>query len=174
MPAGAAGVLLDEYVSGTFRSPAVIASALVAFGLVMHISERFRKHRKMEEMNITDALFIGVAQAMAIVPGVSRSGITISAGLMRGIKREEAARFSFLLSLPVIAGAALFEGRKMINASEDLEILVIGVGFVSSMITGIMAIKLLLLFLKRYSLNIFVLYRFVLAGTILGWLWLGM
>jgi undecaprenyl-diphosphatase len=172
-PAGAAGVLLHDYVESTLRSPALIALALVAFGLVMYVSERYRKNRKVEGMSIFDALLIGTAQAVALVPGVSRSGITISAGLMRGFRREEAARFSFLLSIPVIAGATLLEGRKLFSGEVEYDLSLVGMGFMVSMVTGMAAIKFLLRFLKTHTMNVFVVYRFVLAGMIAGWLWLG-
>jgi undecaprenyl-diphosphatase len=173
VPAGVAGLLLEEYVSGALRSPGVIAVSLVAFGLVMYYAETFKKRKKMERMTVLDALFVGVAQAVALIPGTSRSGITISAGLMRGVKREEAARFSFMLSIPVIAGATLLEGRKLIGSPGEYDLPLMGVGFAASLITGFLAIKFMLGYLRAHNMNVFIVYRFVVAGMIAGWLWLG-
>jgi undecaprenyl-diphosphatase len=173
LPAGVAGVLLHDYVESTFRSPVIIALTLVVFGLVMYFSERFRKGKKVEGVSFLDAVIIGFAQAVALVPGVSRSGITISAGLTRGFRREEAARFSFLLSIPVVAGATVLEGKNLLTGPADYDLSMVAVGFFASMITGILAIKFLLRFLKRHTMNVFVVYRFVLAGVIVGWLWIG-
>lgn len=173
VPAVVAGLLLEEYISGVLRSPGVIAAALVAFGLVMYYAETFRKKKKMERMTVLDALFVGVAQAVALIPGTSRSGITISAGLMRGVKREEAARFSFMLSIPVIAGATLVEGKKLIGSPGEYDLSLMGAGFAVSLITGFLAIKFMLGYLRAHNMNVFIVYRFVLAGMIAGWLWLG-
>lgn len=172
VPAGVAGVFLNDYVSGAFRSPALIAGTLVIFGVVMYLAERFKQHKSMKKLSWGDAVFIGVAQALALVPGVSRSGITISAGLARGVKREEAAKFSFLLSIPVIAGAAVLEGRHLFADGAQTDMALVGAGFVASFITGVAAIKFLIRYLTKFSLNAFVYYRFVLAGVIIGWLWL--
>jgi undecaprenyl-diphosphatase len=172
VPAAAAGLAWEDQISGSLRDPSVIAIALVVFGIVMYYAERFLKGKKMEGMNARDSLFVGVAQAVALVPGVSRSGITIAAGLMRGVKREEAARFSFLLSIPVVAGATLLEGRKLLLSPEQHDVAVIGAGFVSALVTGLFAIRFMLGFLKRHSMNVFIIYRFVLAGIIVGWGWL--
>ena len=172
VPAGVAGVFLADYVSGVFRSPALIAGTLVVFGIVMYLAERFRQHKTMDAFTWGDALFVGMAQVLALMPGVSRSGITISAGLARGIKRDHAARFSFLLSIPVIAGAAVLEGRHLFDSPGDTDMVLVGAGFVAAFVTGVVAIKLLIQFLKRFTLKAFVYYRFALAGVIMGWLWL--
>ena len=172
VPAGLAGLAFEDYVSGVLRSPALIALTLVVFGVVMYLSERFRKTKNMDKLSIRDALMIGVAQAVAIVPGVSRSGITISAGLAAGLKRDEAARFSFLLSIPVIAGAAMLEARHMAWAGTDTEVALIAAGFAASFVTGMVVLRSLIRFLKSFTLNVFVYYRFVLAGVIIGWLWI--
>lgn len=173
VPAAAAGVLLTDYVDGVLRSPSLIALMLAVFGLVMYYAETFRKTKEMERISLPDALFIGIAQAVALVPGVSRSGVTISAGLMRGVKREEAARFSFLLSIPVVAGAIVLEGSRLLRAPGDFDIALMGAGFVSALVTGFLAIRFMMAFLRRHSMNGFVLYRFVLAALIAGWAWLG-
>ncbi len=173
VPAGLAGLYLEDYAAGPLRGPQVIAAALVVVGAVMYASETFKGKKALKTLSLLDVLFIGALQAVALVPGVSRSGITISAGLMRGMKRTEALRFSFLLSIPVIGGATVLEGRKLIGAAENYDLGLFAVGFVVSMVTGVIAIKFLLRYLKDHTMNVFVIYRVVLAGVILGWLWLG-
>jgi undecaprenyl-diphosphatase len=111
-------------------------------------------------------------QAVALIPGVSRSGITISAGLFRGLERESAARFSFLMSTPVIFGATLLHTGKIMYGNIDYNLQLLTAGFLVSAITGFAAIKFLLLFFKKYPLNIFVYYRFVLAVVIITGIWL--
>jgi undecaprenyl-diphosphatase len=173
IPAGVAGFLLNDFVEETLRSPYIISIALVVFGIVMFLSERMFKHRSIENVNVVDALIIGFSQAVALVPGVSRSGITISAGLFRGLDRSSSARFSFLLSTPIIAGATLLHAKKMITtgaAHYDLDLFM--VGFAASAITGFAAIKFLMSFFRKYSLNAFVYYRFFLAAVIISGIWL--
>ncbi|MBA3061326.1 MAG: undecaprenyl-diphosphate phosphatase, partial [Nitrospirae bacterium] len=145
---------------------------LVLFGIVMLISERWKRGREIKDMTFSDAVIIGVSQAVALIPGVSRSGITISAGLFRGLEREASARFSFLLSTPVIFGATLLEGRKLIFNAGNYDLNLFMAGVVTSAVTGYIAIKFLLYFLRKHSLNIFVYYRFVLALIIIGGIWL--
>jgi len=173
VPAGAAGLLLEDYVSGSLRQPWVISFALVFFGAVMYYAERFGKDKKIEKMTLADSIAVGLAQAVALVPGTSRSGITIAAGLVRGVKREEAAKFSFLLSIPVVAGATILEGRKLFAGVESADLSLAVAGFVSSMLTGFLAIKFMLGYLRSHNMNAFVIYRFALAGVIMGWIWLG-
>jgi len=173
IPAGLAGVLLHDYISGALRSPWVIVSTLVAFGIVMYAADVYgRKKRGLVSMDTGEALWVGVAQAVALIPGVSRSGITISAALSRGFKRDEAARFSFLLSIPVIAGAVVLEAPKIVSAGLDAGLVMIAAGFLSAFVTGVVAIRFMLSFLSRRGLGVFVVYRFILAGVITGWLWL--
>jgi undecaprenyl-diphosphatase len=172
LPAGIAGILLKDAVETTLRSPLIIVFTLVLVGIVMLISERWKRGREIKDMTFSDAIIIGVSQAAALIPGVSRSGITISAGLFRGLGREAAARFSFLLSTPVIFGATLLEGRKLISNSGNYDLNLFTAGFAASAVTGFIAIKFLLYFFKKHPLNIFVYYRFVLAVIIIGGIWL--
>jgi undecaprenyl-diphosphatase len=173
IPAGLAGILFQDYISGVLRSPWVIVATLAVFGMVMYAADRMGKRKRgLVSMNTGEALWIGLAQAVALIPGVSRSGITISAALERGFKRQEAARFSFLLSIPVIAGAAMLEAPKAFSGGLDTGAGAVAAGFISAFITGIVAIRFMLGFLQRRGLGIFVVYRFVLAGVIGGWLWL--
>lgn len=171
-PAVISGIIFNDIIEDTLRSPAIIASALVLIGIVMLISEKARKGREIKDINFIDAIVIGIAQAIALIPGVSRSGITISAGLFRGLEREASARFSFLLSTPVIFGATLMEGGKLAANPGNYDMPLFIWGFVTSAITGFFAIKFLLYFFKRHPLNIFVYYRFILAVIIIGGIWL--
>ncbi|MBU4320001.1 MAG: undecaprenyl-diphosphatase UppP [Thermodesulfovibrionales bacterium] len=172
LPAGIAGILFNDAVETTLRSPLIIVFTLVLFGIVMLISERWKRGREIKDMTFSDAIIIGTAQAIALIPGVSRSGITISAGLFRGLGREASARFSFILSTPVIFGATLLEGRKLISKAGSYDLNLFMAGVVTSAVTGYIAIKFLLYFLKKHPLNIFVYYRFVLALIIIGGIWL--
>ncbi len=173
VPAGFAGLYLRDYVASELRSPVVIAASLVVVGCVMYGSEKLGRNRTVKGLGVLDAILIGIAQAVALVPGVSRSGITISAGLMRGMKRHEALRFSFLLSMPAIGGATVLEGSKLLSDAGQYDLGLFAVGFCTSLATGVIAIKFMLMYLKTHTMNVFVIYRVVLAGVILGWIWLG-
>ncbi len=173
VPAGIAGIYLEDFIAGSLRSPMVIAGALVLIGGVMYASEGFAGKKALKGMAVIDALFIGVLQAVALVPGVSRSGITISAGLMRGMKRLEALRFSFLLSIPVIGGATLLEGKNLLGNAGEYDPAQFATGFAVSAVTGVIAIKFMLRYLNNHTMNVFVIYRVVLAGVIMGYIWLG-
>lgn len=172
IPAGAAGFFLNDIVEKSLREPLVISVMLVAVGFVMLAAEKAGKYKDMEKVDYLDALTIGIAQATALIPGVSRSGITISAGLFKGLKREASARFSFLISTPIIAGATLLHLKKFLTSPGIYDFQLFGTGLITSSITGLLAIKFLLAFLKKYPLNIFVYYRFILAVVIIAGIWL--
>ena len=172
VPAGLAGYFLNDIAEHNLRSPLLISIMLVVVGVIMLISEKVFKYRKVEETGLKDAVIIGIAQALAIIPGVSRSGITISAGLFRGFEREAAARFSFLLATPIIAGATLLHLKKALNGHMHYDLEIFSIGIISSFITGFIAIKFPLRFLKRYPLNLFVYYRFALSAIIITGIWL--
>jgi undecaprenyl-diphosphatase len=172
IPGGIAGFFLNDVAEKSLRQPFLISLMLVAVGLVMLAAERSEKLKTIEKTNFIDALIIGVAQAVAIIPGVSRSGITISAGLFKGLKREASARFSFLISTPLIAGAILLHLKKFLTNREIYDLQLFTAGFISSSVTGFVAIIFLLKFLKKYPLNIFAYYRFILAVVIIAGIWL--
>ncbi len=170
VPAGVLGLKYEHVVEESFRDPLLIAGALVVVSGVMWAADRYSsKSTTLGRMSLGHALFIGFAQALALVPGVSRSGITISAGLLSGYKREDAARFSFLLSTPVIAGAAVLKLYKLRLAPG--EVLPFALGTAISAIVGYLCIKFLLQYLSRHSLNLFVGYRLAMAGAVMV-LWL--
>jgi undecaprenyl-diphosphatase len=169
IPAGILGLKYEHAVEENFRNPLLIAGALAAISLVMWAADRYSsKTAGLGRLSLGHAIIIGLAQALALVPGVSRSGITIIAGLMTGYTRESAARFSFLLSTPVIAGAAIVKLHKLRLA--DGETLPFALGTACSAIVGFLCIKFLLQYLNRHSLNLFVWYRLALVGVVVA-LW---
>ncbi len=172
IPAGAAGYLLNDIVENNLREPLVISIMLIAVGILMLVAERTDKYKGLEKTGLKDSLIIGLAQAIAIIPGVSRSGITISAGLFRGFEREAAARFSFLLSTPLIAGATALHLKEALISQTNHDFRLFFAGIITSFITGFIAIKFLLKFLKKNPLNLFVYYRFVLSAVIIAGIWL--
>ncbi len=170
IPAGVLGMKYEHVVEESFRNPVLIAASLTVFSLVIWIADRFMPRTdSMDKMTLGRALFIGCAQALALVPGVSRSGSTITAGLFAGFTRESAARFSFLLSTPVIAGAAVLKLHKLHLAPGEAGPFAAGALF--SAVVGYLSIKFLLTYLNRNSLNLFVWYRLALAAAIAG-VWL--
>lgn len=161
LPAGVLGILLEDTVERVFRNPVLIATMLILFSFVILAADRLgRRRRAFGEVTLADALLVGLLQAVALVPGVSRSGITISAGLARGLTREAAARFSFLLSGPIIVAAAVFKLRHGIPGGE---LGVVLAGVVSSALVGWLAVGLLLRYLQRNSLLVFVVERLLVG-----------
>ncbi|MCX8052174.1 MAG: undecaprenyl-diphosphatase UppP [Armatimonadetes bacterium] len=168
IPAAVAGALLDHKIEGLRTWPALIptvAVVLMVFGLVMLLAERVgKKNRGIEQMNWIDYIVIGFAQALALFAGVSRSGITISAGLFLNLNRAAAARFSFLLATPIILGAGLLELAKLlISGFPPDQAAPFAVGFIASTVSGYLAIRFLMGYLARRPLDVFVTYRFVFA-----------
>ena len=172
IPAGITGVLFHDQIETTLRLPILISAMLVTFGIVMLVSEKFTGQGNIKNMTLKDSLIIGISQAVALIPGVSRSGITISTGLFLGMKRDESARFSFLLSTPAVLGAVLLEGKKLLSSPGSHDTGLFATGIVISAVSGFVAIKFLLKFFEKHTLNIFVYYRFILAALIIGALWL--
>ncbi len=173
IPAGILGKMFNDMIESRFRSPLIICSSLVAVGVVLLLSEKMYKYKKTDDITLIDAVVIGISQAVALIPGVSRSGITISSGLFRGLDRESAARFSFLLSTPVIAGAVVLHLRKMaVAGSGDYNLHLLAGGIIASAVTGFLAIKFLLSFLRKHSVGVFAWYRFSLAAVIIVGIWL--
>jgi undecaprenyl-diphosphatase len=161
-------------VENALRSPLVIVVSLIVFGFVMLYADRFAAKyaaRSKGEPSLKDSLVIGFAQIIALIPGVSRSGITMSAGMFTNLTRAGAARFSFLVSTPLIGGAVLWEGRKIAAAGEAFRLDVVAVGVIAAAVSGLFAIKFLLRFLRTHRFDAFVYYRFALAAIILM-LWL--
>jgi undecaprenyl-diphosphatase len=172
IPGAVIGALLDHFVERTLRSPLIISASLIVIGIFMYISEkRYKTSRSFDEISLLDAVIIGISQAVAIIPGVSRSGITLSTGLMRGINRGDSARFSFLLSTPIVAGAVVIHGYSIIKGHSDIDLRLFTSGVIASFISGIFAIKFLLQYFKKHSMMVFVYYRIILAVAIVAGLW---
>lgn len=172
IPGAIAGKLLEARSEDVFREHITwIATALIVVGLIMWAGDRFgRKTKSLAQTTWGDAITIGVAQMFALFPGVSRSGSTITAGLFRDMKRDAAARFSFLLSTPIIAGAALLKLFHVVRHHELTPEMRVpfAVGIAVSALVGYAAIAVLLRYLKTHSLNIFVLYRVIFGIIILA------
>jgi undecaprenyl-diphosphatase len=171
IPVGIAGLLFNKEAETTWRNPFVMGAMLIIVGLLMAIAERTeRKTRDMAGINFVDASVIGVSQALAVVPGTSRSGVTITAGLFRNINREAAARFSFLLSTPAIAAAAakaLHDLLKHGGFEPGMEA-AFAVGVAVSTVTGFVVIAWFLRFLRRRTLWFFVFYRIIFGIMVLA------
>lgn len=166
------GYLLEEKAETVLRNTLLVALMLAALGLFLILAEHLAKKKKdLAQMNWTDSLLIGLSQALALIPGVSRSGITITCGLFRDLKREVAVRFSFLLSTPIIFGAGLAHLFKIIGeGSNNGNYLIFGLGFLASAVSGYLAIKYLLKYVEGHTLNIFAYWRFLLAAIVIIYL----
>jgi undecaprenyl-diphosphatase len=175
IPALIVGFLLNDVVEQRFREVGLVAIMLVVGGAILWLAEQRGSRRYLPvDLTFSKALAIGGAQAIALIPGISRSGISISAGLFAGLDRESAARFSFLMATPITGAAAVYESIKVIRgdlgAAVEVEPLV--AGMIASLISGLIAIAILLRFLRTRSTNVFVVYRILLAAVVLV-VWLG-
>lgn len=175
IPGALLGKIFNELVETTLRDPLIICVSLIVVGVFMLMAERVgRKSRSLEDIGLIDAVLLGISQAVAMIPGVSRSGITISTGLLKGLKRQEAARMSFLMSAPIIGGATLFHCIEIFqdnSGTSNMDTFIVGV--IASFISGLLSIKFLMSFFQRFTLKVFVYYRFVLAiiiGVTVVWL----
>ncbi len=173
VPAVIAGVLLESAAETSFRSLRLVSFALLIMALVMLVAEKLSAARHtrttLERVSFSQAMWMGIAQAIALIPGVSRSGVTITAGLFSGMDRVAATRFSFLLAIPITLGAA----AKVLGSNNALqqiksEQLVFAVGALTAFLAGLMAIRFLLRFLSKHSLAVFAYYRIFLALIILA------
>src|SRR5687768_13052890 len=166
IPGAVAGYLLQDYAKTIFRTPALTGLMLIVMGVILWAVDRAaRQDRGITNMTWRDAVLIGVAQMFAIVPGVSRSGSTITAGRAVGLTREAAAVFSFLLSLPIISAAVVFEGRHAIEHGITAPLVA---GVIASAVSGWLAISVLLKFIARNSYGIFAAYRLVVGVGVLA------
>lgn len=182
IPAMIVGLAAGDYIEENLRSPLFSVVPLVLFGVVLYFAEmKSRQERSLGQIDWRDSLWIGMSQALALIPGVSRSGITVSTAMLRDIDRPSAARFSFLLSTPVIVGAGLIESWHLFKAvrhptagavlnnldsSGGVQWTVLLVGVVTAAVTGFLCIRYFLRYLQNNSLVPFVIYRFALAGLV--------
>ncbi|OHA99537.1 MAG: undecaprenyl-diphosphatase UppP [Candidatus Zambryskibacteria bacterium RIFCSPHIGHO2_12_FULL_43_12b] len=166
IPAFVLGILLESKMETVFRSAHLVAYALIAGSAIMFFAERYAL--KNRELNAKRGFMVGCFQALALVPGISRSGATISGGLLAGLSREAATRFSFVLSFPIIVGSGL---KKFLDLSASGSLFDIGaplvLSFILSFLVGLLSIDLLLRYLKNHNLHIFVWYRLILAFLII-------
>ena len=170
LPVGVAGIVFKHAIEGSLRSLWVIATALIVVALLLAFVERSARHsRDYDDIRLRDAMIIGCAQALALVPGVSRSGITLLAAMALGIRRDAAARFSFLLSVPAVAAAGLFELPKILK-SHDVGGAPLAVGLIVAAVSGYASIAWLLKFLRTRSTMPFVIYRVMLGLLIIAML----
>jgi undecaprenyl-diphosphatase len=176
IPIGALGFLLKDFIEGSgTKNLWIIATMLIAVALLLAIAEKIGSQRKdMKHLGLTDAIVVGFAQVLALMPGASRSGSTITGGLIAGEKRETAARFSFLLSIPAVTASGLLELRKAIKILPPESFTPLLVATLVSGIIGYFSIWFLLAYLRRNSTAVFIIYRLVLGSVILVLLWLGM
>lgn len=170
IPAGLAGILFKDFFEGLFNNIPAVGFFLIITGFLLwgseRISQRISAKKSLNEMTLKNSLIIGIFQALAIAPGISRSGATISAGLFLGLERELAARYSFLLSIIAILGAALVQAKD-INSLMDINSAVLIAGFLAAAISGYVAIKIVLKLIKERSLMIFAYYCWIIGALAL-------
>lgn len=165
IPGAIFGVLLDKYMEN-FRNPALIGVMLIIMGIVLYYADKKSVNKvKLEDMGLKRSVIVGISQIFAIIPGVSRSGVTMSTGRLLGVERESIAKFTFLLSAPIIVGDGLYHATKIGNVPIDKVSFVVAV--LTAAIVGFLSIKFLLNYLKTKGFGIFAIYRFVLGIAII-------
>lgn len=170
VPAAVIAFALNDVVDDAVRQPGLVAVMLVAGGAILWLADRWGpRTRAIDRLTTRGALGIGFAQALALVPGVSRSGISMSAALFAGLDRADAARYSFLMATPITAMAVAWEGLKIVRGEVGgAEPATLAVGVAASFVSGVLAIAVLLRYVRSRSFDVFVLYRLVLAGVVLA------
>jgi undecaprenyl-diphosphatase len=183
IPGGIVGLLFEQRIEALFHpavghiansSMVVMAMIIAILGALLFLAERLARHeRPLNQIGLKDVILIGMAQALAIFPGVSRSGSTLTCGLALGLRRESAAKFSFLLSAPIVAGAGIksvWNLYKGVNTGTitSAELTLFPIGFLVAGLSGFLCIKYLLRFLQNHSTNPFVYYRWILALVIIA------
>jgi undecaprenyl-diphosphatase len=174
IPAVFAGLLLNDAIETVFREPRLVAVTLVIGAVILWLADRLGRHAKgIEGVTFPIAFGVGIAQALALIPGISRSGISISAGLFAGLDRTTAARFAFLMATPITAGAGIWELKKVVTgeAGVDLPLVPLLAGMLTALVAGIAAIAVMLRFLRSHGLGVFVAYRIAFAAlVVVAWL----
>lgn len=162
------GFLFSDQIEGGARNLYIVGTMLIVFGLVLAAADIFAKHtKKLEEIKAPDAVVVGLAQSLALIPGVSRSGATITFGLFRGFTRRDAARFSFLLSIPAVVLSGIYELRYVFGESIGVSTPSLIAATVAAFVVGYWSIAFLLEWLGEHTMKIFVLYRLVLGALVL-------
>ena len=166
IPGALFGKLLEEDVESKFRNPALIGVMLIIMGIILYVVDRYSmKNVEIEKIGIRRTIAIGLSQVLALIPGVSRSGITITTGLFTGLTRESAAKFSFFLSAPIILGGVILKIKEIIHPQVPYSLFITAI--VTSAIVGMLSIKFLLNFLKNKGFGIFTVYRLVLGVIVI-------
>lgn len=167
LPAGVIGILWEDDIERLFHNPIFVTIPLIVVGILLWlIDKRYSSFQRYENLNIKNAFLIGIAQSIALIPGVSRSGITILAARILGYYKEDAAKFSFILAIPAVLGAVLLESKKIIYYINDISFYI---GIFSSFITGCLVIEFFLRFLKKFGFFVFAIYRIILALFVIFW-----
>jgi undecaprenyl-diphosphatase len=174
IPAGIIGLTLENFIENKLRGVAIVVAMLVIVAILFFVAEKFCRDKKgLEQLSARQALGIGFSQALALIPGVSRSGISIVTSMAYGLNREQAAKFSFLVGLPVILGAGIYKMLKIDFSALNNEIMLIFVlGLLTSSVAGYLVIRFLMKYLQNYSLKVFAWYRIALAIVIIIYFWL--
>lgn len=170
IPAAVVGLTVEHYAETLFRNPLWVAINMAGFGLLLYAADKWgKKDKKMAGITLADAVWVGLAQSLALIPGTSRSGVTITAGMARRMDRTAAARFSFLLSMPAVAGAAVLKAKDFFAMDVNLNA---WIGIAVSAVVGYLAIKYMLYFLRTYSYTVYVVYRLIFAAVVFtAWFW---
>lgn len=164
IPGGLFGLAFEKQAETVFRSPLLIGIMMILLGIFLYIADKKSRVRRLDTMHITDAIWIGLSQALAIIPGVSRSGSTMTTARFLNFGREDAARFSFLMSTPIILGAGVLKLRHLTMSAINAPFIV---GIITSFIVGILSISFLLYFLRTKNFRVFVIYRFLVGIGVL-------
>ncbi len=168
IPAALFGLVFEGWIDQFFYDSAIVIPIILVVGAaILWLAERFgTRDRDLQQSDFADAALIGAAQALALFPGISRSGITIAAGLFRGLKRDAAARFAFLMGIPIIAGAGLWKTRTIVSGDAgNVDIAVLAAGVIAAAVSGWLAIGFLLRYLRGHSTFIFIAYRLIAAAV---------
>lgn len=166
IPGGLLGIMLDKYMEA-FRNPALIGVMLIVMGIILYYADKHGDTEiKIEDIGLKRSFIVGISQVFAIIPGVSRSGITMSAGRLLGIERESIAKFTFLLSTPIIIGDSLYHVTKMGAVPIDISSFIVAI--LTAAIVGFLSIKFLLNYLKTKGFGVFAIYRFILGVVVIA------
>jgi len=173
IPGGIIGFILDKYAEELLTQPLIIAIALIVMGTILYIVDKIaKKETEYENLDLKQTFLIGLSQALAFIPGVSRSGVTMTTGRLLGVKREAVARYSFMLSAPIVLAATVFKLKDFIEYflyTNLTGIIAFVIGVLVSFIVGIMVIKFLLEYLRKGSFKIFAIYRIVIGVIVIMW-----
>ena len=174
IPGGIIGFILDKYAEEILTKPLIIAIALIVMGIILYVVDKKSSTKtEYENMTFKQTFLIGLSQALAFIPGVSRSGVTMTAGRAMGVSRESAAKYSFMLSAPIVLAATVFklgDFVKYFNEESITGIIAFILGVVFSFIVGILVIKFLLEYLKKGSFKVFAIYRVIIGLLVIAWI----